>query len=217
MSLLDSRTASCRLSTSRRISLARWYPERPFADPLCGSGTLPIEAALYGLNIAPGIKRHFDAEQWPTMAESIWREARKEALDLRKRGVQLNIHGSDVDPAMINLCNHHARRAGVADQITFEARPVKLFGTHGDYGTIVTNPPYGERLGSEREVAALTRDMARAFRAGAPTWGVHVLTAFPGFEALYGPAPKKRKLYNGKLRCDLFSYPGPRRPRPDAL
>jgi putative N6-adenine-specific DNA methylase len=196
------------------ISLARWFPDRPFADPLCGSGTLPIEAAMYGLNIAPGLMRHFDAEGWPTVPATVWREARKEALDLRKRDVHLQIQGSDIDPAMIGLSQHHAKRAGVADQITFEARPVKLFGTHGDYGTIVTNPPYGERLGDEPEVEQLYREMGEAFRRN-ETWSVYVLTSFDRFEHFYGKkADKKRKLYNGRIRCDLYQYQGPRPPRP---
>lgn len=196
------------------ISLARWFPERPFADPLCGSGTLPIEAAMIGLNLAPGLNRYFDAEKWPTMPVTAWREARKEALDLRKRGVKLQIQASDRDPAVLSMANHHAKKAGVADQVRFEQLPVLNWAPRGDYGTIVTNPPYGERLGDEAEVEQLYREMGQAFRRN-ETWGAYVLTSFDRFEHFYGKrAEKKRKLYNGKIRCDLYQYPGPRPPRP---
>lgn len=201
------------------LSLVRWHPDRPFADPLCGSGTLPIEAGLIALDRAPGLGRIFDAESWAALPAGLFDQAREVARERARAATRsgIVIRGSDVAPEAIARARKNAVAAGVSEVVRFEVRDVADFAPEETYGTIVTNPPYGERLGSEREVAALTRDMARAFRAGAPTWGVHVLTAFPGFEALYGPAPKKRKLYNGKLRCDLFSYPGPRRPRPDAL
>lgn len=195
------------------ISLARWYPERPFADPLCGSGTIAIEAAQIGLNLAPGLRRHFDAEGWSNMPVTAWREARKEALDLRKRDVQLQIQASDIDPLVLNLAIHNAKMAGVLDQIRFEHKPVKDFVAYGDFGTIVTNPPYGERLGEEHEVEQLYREMGDAFRRN-ETWSAYVLTSFERFEHFYGKrAEKKRKLYNGRIRCDLYQYPGPRPPR----
>lgn len=200
------------------LSLARWTPERPFADPLCGSGTLPIEAALIALDRAPGLARTFDAEAWAAVPAGVF-ESEREAARERARAASrsgLVILGSDLAEEAIARARKNAVAAGVSEVVRFERRAVRDFAPKEAYGTIVTNPPYGERLGSEREVLALTRDMAHAFRERAATWGVHVLTGWPGFEATYGPAPKKRKLYNGKLRVDLFSYPGPRRPRPEA-
>jgi putative N6-adenine-specific DNA methylase len=147
------------------------------------------------------------------MPVTAWREARKEALDLRKRDVQLQIQASDIDPLVLNLAIHNAKMAGVLDQIRFENKPVKDFTAYGDYGTIVTNPPYGERLGEEHEVEQLYREMGDAFRRN-ETWSAYVLTSFERFEHFYGKrAEKKRKLYNGRIRCDLYQYPGPRPPR----
>jgi putative N6-adenine-specific DNA methylase len=195
------------------LSLSRWYTDRPFADPLCGSGTIPIEAALLALNIAPGLHRHFDAEAWPLVPAQLWRDARKEALDLRQLKNHVQIQASDIDPDVLSLAGHHARLAGVADHVRFETRPVKLFGTNADYGTIVTNPPYGERLGDEPQVEQLYREMGEAFRRN-ETWSVFVLTSFDRFEHFYGKkADKKRKLYNGRIRCDFYQYMGPRPPR----
>lgn len=198
------------------VSLARWRPERPFADPLCGSGTLPIEAALIGLNVAPGKFRRFDAEHWPFIPERVWREARQEAIAAERRDRTLAITGSDVDPAVLELARLHAKQAGVADRVRFVQRPVTAFAPEGEYGVIVTNPPYGERLAEAREVEQLYGEMGEAF-SRAPSWSVYVLTAFEQFERFYGKrADKKRKLYNGRLRCDLYQYFGPRPPRPSA-
>ncbi|HEY9723218.1 MAG TPA: class I SAM-dependent RNA methyltransferase [Oscillatoriaceae cyanobacterium] len=197
------------------ISLARWRPERPFADPLCGSGTLPIEAALIGLNVAPGKFRRFDAENWPFVPASVWREARHEAIAAEKRDRTLLISGSDVDAEVLDLARLHAKQAGVGDRVRFERRPVADFTPAGEYGVIVTNPPYGERLSEAREVEQLYREMGAAF-SRASSWSVYVLTAFEQFERFYGKqADKKRKLYNGRIRCDLYQYLGPRPPRPE--
>ena len=195
------------------VTLARWRPGLPFADPLCGSGTIPIEAALFGLDIAPGFQRHFDAEAFGFMPERLWREARMEARDRARRDRDVVILGSDVDPKVIALAERHARRAGVDKHVRFSVAPVSRFAPEGEYGIVVTNPPYGERIGEEREVERLYEEMGVAF-AKLPTWSFHVLTAYEQFERFYGKvASKKRKIYNGKLRCDLFQYLGPRRPR----
>ena len=201
------------------ILVSRWHPDRPFADPLCGSGTLPLEAAMIGLNRAPGRYRGFDAEAWPLVPSEVWQEAREEADDLLQRDRKLQIFGWDSSPEAIKLARFHAEQAGLADHVRFDVRSVKDFQLPnepegGSYGFIVTNPPYGERLGEEKEVEQLYREMGEAF-ARYPTWSAFVLTSFERFEHFYGkPAAKKRKLYNGRIRCDLYQYPGPRRPRP---
>jgi putative N6-adenine-specific DNA methylase len=198
------------------ILVSRWHPDRPFADPLCGSGTIPLEAAMIGLNRAPGRYRTFDSERWPLVPPEVWQEARQEADDLLVRDRQLQIVGSDISPEAIKLARFHAEQAGLSEHVRFEVKPVKDFKAEGEYGFIITNPPYGERLGEEKEVEQLYREMGEAF-AKAPTWSAFVLTSFERFEHFYGkPAGKKRKLYNGRIRCDLYQYPGPRRPRPQA-
>ncbi|MNK78123.1 Ribosomal RNA large subunit methyltransferase L [compost metagenome] len=198
------------------ILVSRWHPDRPFADPLCGSGTIPLEAAMIGLNRAPGRYRTFDSEAWPLVPPEVWQEARQEADDLLVRDRTLQIVGSDLSPEAVKLARFHAEQAGLSEHVRFEVKPVKDFQAQGEYGFIITNPPYGERLGEEKEVEQLYREMGEAF-AKASTWSSFVLTSFERFEHFFGkPAAKKRKLYNGRIRCDLYQYPGPRRPRPQA-
>jgi putative N6-adenine-specific DNA methylase len=195
------------------VTLSRWRAGYPFADPLCGSGTIPIEAALFGLDIAPGFRRHFDAEAFGFIPERLWREARAEARDRMKNDRDLIVHGSDVDPAVIQLAERHARRAGVLDNVRFTVAPVATWAPEAEYGVIVTNPPYGERIGEEKEVERLYAEMGLAF-GRAPTWSFHVMTAHEQFERFFGRvATKKRKLFNGKLRCDMYQFLGPRRPK----
>lgn len=198
------------------IQLSRWHPDRPFADPLCGSGTIPLEAAMIGLNRAPGRHRRFDAEAWPLVPPEIWQEARQEADDLLVRDRTLQIVGSDLSEEAIKLARFHAEQAGLSEHVRFEVKPVKAFQAAGEYGFIITNPPYGERLGEEKEVARLYQEMGEAYMRH-PTWSCFVLTSFERFERYFGkPATKKRKLYNGRIRCDYYQYFGPRRPRPQA-
>nr|AHZ45647.1 putative RNA methylase [uncultured bacterium] len=195
------------------ISLARWFPDRPFADPFCGSGTLPLEAAMIALKIAPGKLRRFDAEGWPAIHERHWRNARREALEGESRANEIEIAGSDIDPGVLNLARRSADVLGLGRRLRFEQVPVKDFKPVGEYGFVVTNPPYGERLGESHEVEAMYHELGLAMQA-APTWSVYVLTANERFERPFGRvAAKKRKLFNGGIRCDLYAYPGPRRPR----
>ncbi|MDB5098080.1 MAG: rRNA ((2)-)-methyltransferase [Cyanobacteria bacterium RYN_339] len=196
------------------ISIARWFPDRPFADPLCGSGTLPIEAAMIAQKIAPGKLRRFDAEHWPVLPAQLWRDVRTEALDKEDRRVEFDIQGSDIDPTVLEYARKHADVVGLGRRIRFEQTAVKDFKPTSEYGWIITNPPYGERLGTAAEVEELYRQMGEAFQADAPTWSVYVLTGYERFERFYDKvAAKKRKLYNGQIRCDLYAYPGPRKPR----
>lgn len=196
------------------VMLSRWQPHRPFADPLCGSGTIAIEAALIAKNMAPGQQRAFAAELWPTMPEVTWRQAREEAADAIRRVLPVDIEASDVDPEVLSLAGFHLRKAGVADCVRIAERDVRKFRPSADYGCIVTNPPYGERMGSTDEVDALVGAMGQAFLA-LPTWSAFVITSHPAFERLYGKrADKKRKLYNGRIQTNLYQYLGPLPPRP---
>lgn len=196
------------------LSIARWYPDRPLMDPCCGSGTIPIEAALIGRNIAPGLKRTFISEAWPNISENLWQEARQEAQDLINRDIKLRIYGSDIDNEVLSLARYHARQAGVADDIHFQRVPVSAVRTSQKYGFIITNPPYGQRLGEIAEVEKLYRELGKLY-SSLDTWSNYVITAHTGFEQLFGKrADKKRKLYNGRLECQYYQYFGPRPPKP---
>ncbi|RJX17910.1 MAG: class I SAM-dependent RNA methyltransferase [Desulforudis sp.] len=195
------------------VLLSYWRPDRPFIDPLCGSGTIPIEAALIGLNIAPGLGREFAAEQWPVVPASLWKEARVDARRLIAQDRKLNIAGSDIDGDVLSLARDHAEQAGVDVQVTFYRRPLSDLGSRFKHGCIICNPPYGERLGEVRAVEKLYREMGEVFRR-MDTWSFYVLTSNRNFEGLFGRrADKKRKLYNGRIECHYYQFYGPRPPR----
>jgi len=195
------------------VILTKWRADRPFYDPTCGSGTIPIEAALIGLNIAPGLKRIFPSEEWTIFEPGLWDSVRKEAKDAANYDVKLDIGGSDNDPEMISIAKSNAGKAGVAEYIEFKLLPLIDFRTTKEYGVMVSNPPYGERLGDEEEVQKLYKQMGQVFRP-LKTWSKYILTSDLLFEQFYGErATKKRKLYNGRLRTDLFQYWGTRPPR----
>ncbi|MCM3762124.1 class I SAM-dependent RNA methyltransferase [Alkalihalobacillus oceani] len=198
------------------IMLTPWKPERPFADPFCGSGTLPIEAAMIGQNIAPGFNREFVSESWHWIGENRWNEARQEVEDLANYDQPLDILGSDIDHRSVELAQNNAQEAGFADLLTFKQMQVKDFRHRGEFGILIGNPPYGERLGERAEVEQLYRDMGDVFQTHLPTWSIYMLTSHEGFEELYGKkASKKRKLYNGNLKTDYYQFFGPRPPRGD--
>jgi putative N6-adenine-specific DNA methylase len=197
------------------IALARWHPDRPLIDPMCGSGTIPIEAALLGLNIAPGLHREFAAQVWPAVPARVWEEARDEAYDLITDR-PLEILGSDIDPAVLELAHHSARQAGLKQAVRFVQQPLRAVTSHLTYGSLITNPPYpGERLAEVEEAEAVYRELGQVAR-GLPTWGFYVITPSVNFERLFGRrAERKRKLYNGRIECHYYQFPGPRRLRPD--
>ncbi|ARU61573.1 RNA methyltransferase [Tumebacillus avium] len=195
------------------IDLTRWKPDRPLIDPFCGSGTIPIEAALIGRNIAPGLFRDFSASNWPIVPQRIWDKAREEAKDLAKMDLPLEIIGSDIDPEVLSLANYHIRQAKVSDAIRLKNLPVKALKTESQYGVLVGNPPYGERLGERREVEEMYKELGSVAKH-LDTWSVFMLTSNKGFEKFYGKrADKKRKLFNGRIECDLYQYLGPMPPR----
>lgn len=195
------------------VKLTNWTPDKPFIDPFCGSGTIPIEAALIGQNIAPGFNRDFVSEQWNWINPKLWDEAREEVEDLAKYDQPLNIIGTDIDHRMINIAKENAFEAGLGDIITFKQMQVTDITSKDEYGVIVGNPPYGERLGEKTAVEKMYKDMGKAFTK-LPTWSIYMLTSHPDFEQLYGkPATKKRKLFNGFIRTDLYQFWGPRPPR----
>lgn len=192
------------------IMLTNWRPDRPFIDPFCGSGTIPIEAALIGQNIAPGFNRDFVSESWNWMPSRVWDEVRTEAEDLAKYDTPLDISGSDIDHRMVKMAQENAFEAGFGDLIQFKQMQVKDISTKKEYGVIIGNPPYGERLGEKAEVEQMYREMGQAFRP-LDTWSIYILTSNEDFEQLYGkPATKKRKLFNGFIKTDYYQYWGKR-------
>lgn len=196
------------------IQLTSWFPDKPFYDPTCGSGTIPIEAALIGLNIAPGIQRSFISEDWNIFPEGQWKKLRDEAKLSANFDVELDIMGTDIDQNMIEIAKENATRAGVEDFITFKQLALKDFKTDKEYGVMVSNPPYGERMENEEYVENLYKQMGEVFRP-LETWSKYIITSDLDFEDFYGQwATKKRKLYNGRLRTDYFQFWGKRRPRP---
>lgn len=191
------------------VLLAHWFTDTPFVDPVCGSGTIPIEAALIGHNIAPGINRSFVCEQWTNLTPAgLSDEVRDEADAQADYDVELDIHGYDIDQNMIDIAQENCRAAGLTHDITFKQLAVKDWHTDKINGVIVANPPYGERLSDHEAVHELYRQMGDIYRP-MTTWSKYILTADLEFEKYYGaPATKRRKLYNGALRTDLFQYWG---------
>ena len=174
-------------------------------DPMCGSGTIAIEAAMQMNNIAPGRSRSFAAENFAFIPKSAWKDAREEAFDVECKS-DFEAYATDIDPSAIALATKNAKLAGVADSIKIFECDARKICAPGRRGTIVTNPPYGERLGTLREAEALYREIGTHFRSLSP-WQVYVITSHPAFERFYGKrADKVRKLYNGMLPCYLYQY-----------
>lgn len=195
------------------VILSRWRADRVLMDPFCGSGTIAIEAALIGKNIAPGLERKFAAEAWPRVPEALWKEARVEALKAIRQDAEIKILASDMDPKAIRIAEQNAYEAGVDDCITFKVQDVAQIRSDGQYGYIICNPPYGERLGEKKEVQKLYKRMGQVF-GKFNTWSVYVVTSDEEFESLYGKkADKKRKLYNGRIKVDYYQFFGPKPPK----
>lgn len=192
------------------LLLSNWYPDKPLIDPTCGSGTFCIEAALIGKNIAPGLYRPFAFEDWTWVEKDQVQKARAEARAQMKQDVQLDISGSDLDARMIEIAKNNAEEAGVADSILFKQMRLQDLHTDKINGVIISNPPYGERLLDDSAVTKLYQEMGETF-APLQTWSKFILTSDEAFESKYGSsADKKRKLYNGTLKVDLYQYFGQR-------
>ena len=188
------------------VTLSRYRGKDPFCDPFCGSGTIPIEAALIAKNRAPGLDRSFAAQKWKSMSSRLWLDAADEAMDKEFHGTY-DIWGGDIDPAAVELAKHNAELAGVEDCICVEVADAGKFHRDSEYGQLVTNPPYGERLLEKKEAEELYRAFGSACRTMPPKWRILVLSSHTEFERCFGrPADKKRKLYNGMLKCDVFQY-----------
>ena len=188
------------------VDIAGYRGRGDFCDPFCGSGTIAIEAALIARNRAPGLNRSFAAQHWATLDKMLWLDAADEAMDKEFHG-KYEIWGGDIDPDAVELSRHNAELAEVDDIVKFEVDDATRFHWGGLYGRIVTNPPYGERLLEREEAGELYKAFGKAMDKLPDTWRVYVLSSHPDFERCYGRfADKKRKLYNGMLKCDLFMY-----------
>ncbi len=196
------------------VMLSPWKPDRVLVDPFCGTGTILIEAAMIGANIAPGLNREFDAENWKNLVpRKLWMEAADEANNAIKTDIELNIQAFDIDYKAVNVARDCAANAYVDEYIHFQDRPVQEFKTKKHYGVVVTNPPYGERLEDAESVKEIYKDMGSVF-GKLEDWSFVIVTSFDEFERNYGKkATKNRKLYNGMIKSYIYTYLGPRPPR----
>ncbi|MCL2248873.1 MAG: class I SAM-dependent RNA methyltransferase [Oscillospiraceae bacterium] len=186
------------------VKLSRYRGREQVIDPFCGSGTIPVEAALAALNRAPGLNRDFSAENWEWLDKKIWENAKKEAKSNEFSG-KYDIIGADIDPKCIEISKENAKRAGVSDHIRFEvANATEL--KAGENALLLTNPPYGERVMEQKEVQELYRNFGKALSLTTNA-KMYILSSHPEFEHFFGKrAKKKRKLYNGMIKCDLYMY-----------
>lgn len=196
------------------IMLTPWKWDRILVDPFCGSGTFPIEAAMIGANIAPGMNRSFSAENWThIIPKKIWYDAAGEAEDQIRRDVEMDIQGYDIDPGAIKAAMENARLAEVDHLIHFQQRPVSKLSHRKKYGFVITNPPYGKRLEEEEDMPALYREIGEAF-SHLDSWSFYLITAFDQAERYLGrKADKNRKIYNGMIKTYFYQYMGPKPPR----
>lgn len=196
------------------IQLSFWKKDRILVDPCCGSGTIPIEAAMIGRNIAPGISREFVSEGWEAIPSHIWKEERKAAFDAIDNDVQLKIYGSDINPAAVKAAIANAEAAGVDDCIKFNVADVSALRTKAIGGVMVTNPPYGERIGNTSAIDKIYESYKRFF-AENPTWSLFAVTSDKTIEkkALGRPADRRRKLYNGRLEVCYYQFHGEKPPK----
>lgn len=195
------------------VKLARWRGKEPLLDPFCGSGTIAIEAAMIATRRAPGLMRAFDADKWACIDTNVWRQAREDALEQMDGAARFDIAGSDLDPDCVALSQENAKKAGVLHTIRFtQADACKL-----DYrkkGTLFANPPYGERLLDMESAQKLYASFGRA--VGHSPMKQYILSSDIAFERFFGKkADKRRKLYNGMIKCDLYMY-FKHSPRPSA-
>ena len=196
------------------ILLTPWKEDRILVDPFCGSGTIPIEAALIGAKIAPGINRSFLAQSWPDIySKELWEKARQEANDRIKPDMEMNIQGYDIDGDIIKAARLNARWAGVEKYIHFQQKPLSELSNNKKYGFIITNPPYGERLEEKKELPALYKEMGRKFEM-LHSWSYYIITAYEDAQKQIGrKADKNRKIYNGMMKTYFYQFMGPKPPK----
>ncbi len=199
------------------LMLTPWRPGRILVDPFCGSGTFPIEAAMIAANIAPGMNRHFTAERWThIITPDNWKDVREECMEDINMDIETDIQGYDIDPEVVEVARINAAKAGVEKLIHFQARDVSELSHRKKYGFIVTNPPYGERIGKQNELPQLYRTLGERYKE-LDSWSMYLITAYEQAERDIGKkADKNRKIYNGMIKTYFYQYMGPKPPRKDA-
>ena len=214
---LTSRAPLTETLAAAIIMLTPWKQDRILVDPFCGSGTIPIEAAMIGANIAPGLNRSFTAKGWSDiLPEKIWIQAAEEANDIIRRNIEMNIQGYDIDKDIVAAARKNAKLAGVEQYIHFQQRELVNLQSGRRYGFIITNPPYGERLEDKASMPLLYRQIGQAFQR-LDSWSMYLLTGYEEAERYIGrKADKNRKIYNGMLKTYLYQFLGPKPPKPAA-
>ena len=193
------------------LILSRWHPDAPLIDPACGSGTIPIEAALLGKNVAPGINRHFAAESWGFVSGKLWQKARDEAAQSIKQDISMHIIGTDINNRVLKTARNNAYKAGISQFIHFQQDSLENLQSAKKYGKVISNPPYGERSGELQEAEKIYRSLGKSYKK-LNTWSFYILTSHDNFEKIFGKkADKRRKLYNGNIMVNYYQYyrPGP--------
>ena len=187
------------------VLISKWNGNEILIDPFCGSGTIPIEAALIAKNIAPGLNRTFVCEEWPIMSPLLFKQVREGALkSINKKDVK--IKASDIDTRVLSIARENARKAGVSNYITFERKDFREIVLREKEGFIISNPPYGERIGEEEIIRKLYKKLGQDFRKS-DDWKFYVLTSYEDFEKCFGlKSNKNRKLFNGRLKCYYYQY-----------
>lgn len=196
------------------IMLSPWYGDRSLIDPFCGSGTIPIEAAMLAANMAPGMNRQFTAQSWKNYIDGkVWKDSYEEAQDLVDRTVKPDIQGFDIDEDMVKISRANAKLAGVDKMIHFEKRSVSELSHAGKYGFIITNPPYGERLEDKKSVEPIYKAIGIRYRM-LDAWSMYLITSYEAAEKDIGlKATKNRKIYNGMMKTYLYQFMGPKPPK----
>jgi len=193
---------------SAMVQLSFYKAGRLLADPMCGSGTIAIEAAMLGRNIAPGLSRSFAAQKWKLIPLEIWKEEKKLAFEAVDLNADIRILASDIDVRAVSAARANAEEAGVDDCIEFSIADAQDFRSDEEYGIIITNPPYGERMGDSEDLRHLYNNLSKFCRLN-PTWSLFLITSDDSFEKRFGrPADRRRKLYNGNIRTCYYQYHG---------
>ena len=196
------------------IMLTPWKKDRILLDPMCGSGTFPIEAAMIAANIAPGMNRTFTAEKWTNFIDrKLWIDAKAEARENVNTDIETDIQGYDVDPDVLKIARENAKRAGVGNLIHFQVRDVKDTRHPKKFGFIISNPPYGERLEEKKNLPKLYRTLGDVYK-GLDSWSMYLITSYEFTEKDLGiKAQKNRKIYNGMIKTYFYQFPGPKPPK----
>ncbi len=212
--ILSSKAPITETLAAAMILLTPWKGDRILVDPFCGSGTIPIEAALIAAGIAPGMNRTFTAQSWTNLIRpQLWEDCFEEAREMVDLSVETHIQGYDIDGEIIKAARDNARRAGVDHLIHFQQRAVRDLNHPKKYGFVITNPPYGERLEEKSALPELYREIGQAF-GRLDSWSEYLISSYEDTERYIGKkADKKRKIYNGMLRTTLYQYLGPKPPK----